>query len=303
MESSAMPYQWTTQAIEERLGISMCAFPALPPHGAREVAAIREAGFSRIEIDGLSGCNTPTPSFDFRNRAQMDEILAECRNQGVTITSVHAPGSPAPGFGGDSPVYDAEDSDQRREAVRQAVGFARLAEEMGASILVAHFGVNERSARTVTEVLEQLADSSLKLTVENVPNVPDLRDYMAVVDRVGSEQFGMTVDIGHARDSEGINPFIQREVARSAMAQCGKRLFHLHLHDFTDGDHIAPFLGRIEWEEVFAAFADTAYAGSLMFEVGPFRKKYINGDIPPSEVLRRTAAFPATFAERYVARE
>ena len=126
---------------------------------------------------------------------------------------------------------------------------------------------------------------------------------MALVDRVGSEQFGMTVDIGHARDSDGINPFIKREVARRTMAQCERRLFHLHLHDFTDGDHIAPFLGRIEWEEVFAALADTDYAGSYMFEAGPFRKKYINGDIPPSEVLRRTAAFPPTFAERYGARE
>ena len=303
MGSSEVPYQWTEEEIEERLGISMCAFPALPPHGAREVAAIREAGISRIEIDGLSGCNTPTPSFDFCDRAQRDEILAECRKQGVAITSVHAPGSPAPGYGGDSPVYDTEDADQRQEAVRQAIVYARLAEEMGASILVAHFGVNERSERTVTEVLEQLTDSSLKLTVENVPNVPDLRDYVALVDRVGSEQFGMTVDIGHARDIEGVNPFTKREVARRTMAQCGKRLFHLHLHDFTDGDHIAPFLGRIEWEEVFGAFADTAYAGSYMFEAGPFRKKYINGDIPPSEVLRRTAAFPATFAERYGARE
>ena len=233
----------------------------------------------------------------------MEEILAECRKQGVAVASVHAPGSPAPGFGGSSPVYDAEDPDQRREAVDQALGYARLAEEIGASILVAHFGVNERSERTVTEVLEQLTDSSLKLTVDNVTNVPDLRDYVDVVDRVGSERFGMTVDIGHARDSEGVNPFIQREVARRTLAQCGKRLFHLHLHDFTDGDHIAPFLGNIQWEEVFAALADTAYAGAYMFEVGPYRKKYVNGDIPPSEVLRRTAAFPATFAERYGARE
>ena len=303
MGNSEAPHRWTKEEIEKQLGISLCAFPALPPHGAREVAAIREAGFSRIEIDGLSGCNTPTPSFDFRDRAQRDEILAECSRQGVTITSVHAPGSPEPGYGGDSPVYDAEDPDLRQEAVHKAIRYARLAEEMGASILVAHFGVNERSERTVTEVLEQLTDSSLKLTVDNVTNVPDLRDYVDVVDRVGSERFGMTVDIGHARDSEGVNPFIQREVARRTMAQCGKRLFHLHLHDFTDGDHIAPFLGRIEWEEVFAAFADTAYAGTYMFEVGPFRKKYINGDIPPSEVLRRTAAFPALFAERYGAHE
>ena len=36
-----------------------------------------------------------------------------------------------------------------------------------------------------------------------------------------------------------------------------------------------------------------------MFEVGPFRKKYINGNIPPKEVLRKVAAFPETFVERY----
>ena len=44
---------------------------------------------------------------------------------------------------------------------------------------------------------------------------------------------------------------------------------------------------------------DIDYKGTFMFELGPFRKKYINGDLPPKELLRKVAAFPKTFAERY----
>ena len=36
-----------------------------------------------------------------------------------------------------------------------------------------------------------------------------------------------------------------------------------------------------------------------MFEPGPFRKKYINGDVSPEELLRKVALFPKTYAERY----
>ena len=72
-----------------------------------------------------------------------------------------------------------------------------------------------------------------------------------------------------------------------------ERLFHLHLHDFTDTDHIPPFDGNIQWGEIFAAFKDINYEGVFMFEAT---------SPTPEEVLRKTAAFPKTFVERYGSR-
>ena len=279
MEISSAPDplpRWTSQEIEERLGISTAIFEK-SVLGAREIAAIREAGIVRIEM------YLRPWHYDYRNCTQVSAIKAECRKQGVSIVSVHGPSF----FDPDNP---SEDEGQREADVKEGIMAARAAEELGASIFVGHFGVDEQSEKTVTEMLEQLHGSPLKLTCENLPPYPPLPDCMAFVDKIGSDRFGITVDIGHPRDPDGINPFTKKERARQTMAQCGKRLFHLHLHDFTDTDHIAPFNGSIEWGEVFAALKDIDYKGELMFEAT---------HPTAEEVLRKTGAFPKTFVERY----
>ena len=118
-----------------------------------------------------------------------------------------------------------------------------------------------------------------------------------MVDEIGSDRFGMTVDIGHLRDRDGINPFVKREKARQTLAQCGDRVFHVHLHDSIPvkekPDHRPPLYegGMIEWGEVFAALKDIGYKGALIFEDG-------RGEMP-EEWIRRTAAFPHAFVQRY----
>ena len=273
---------WTAEEIEARLGASTVAFrhPPYPrPIGAREIAAIREAGLTRIEVTGIRSPH----GFDFTDRGQLSEVKAACRNEGVSVVSVHGP----------SRGYASEDEDERRQAVGDAVNAARVSEELGAGVMVCHFGTDERSEQSVTDVLEQTDDSTLRLAVENGK---DLRDFADIVDRVGSDRFGMIVDIGHTRDADGVNPFTKPEAARRTMAQCGDRLIHLHLHDFRETDHLAPMDGDIEWGEIFEAFRDIDYAGMFMFE-SAWRDTARTLD--PEYVLARTAAFPRSFAERY----
>ncbi len=272
---------WSAAGIADRLGASTIAFTRDRPIGAREIAQMREWGITRIEV-----CATGSPAhFDCRDAAQVSEVVAECRRQGVTIVSLHSPDLP----------YAAKDEGERRRAVTEGIYAARVAEEMGAGVMVCHLGANERSEKTAVEMLRQLDGSSIRLAGENGQ---DLRDYIAVVDRVGSDRFGMVVDVGHTRDEDGVNPFIKKDRARENMAQCGDRLIHLHLHDFIDRDHYAPFDpgGLLQWGEVFAAFSDVDYKGVFMFEaVWPAHK----ADVEPEYVLKQTAAFPQTFADRY----
>ena len=274
-----MPTEWTAREIAQRLGVSTVVFKGGPPIGAKEIAAIRDAGITRVEITGI---RSPT-SFDFRNRAQRSEIMAECRKLGVSITSVHGPrGS-----------YDSEIEDERKGAVAEALVAARVAVELGASVLVCHFGTNGQGEKTVVEMLDQLEGSDLKLAVENGE---DLRDFAAIVDRIDCDRFGMVVDIGHTRDPDGVNPFKTPDRARQSMLQCGKRLIHLHLHDSLEHDHVAPLEGKIEWGEIFAAFRKIDYQGVFMFEAAyPAHPRQPH----PEYVLARTAAFPKAFVERY----
>ena len=230
----------------------------------------------------VNGIRSPD-HFDFGSREQASEVVRECREQGVAIVSAHGPRVP----------YDSEDEDARKAAMEDGVTAARVAEEMGASVLVCHFGTTDESERTVTEMLNALEGGSIRLANENGQ---DLRDYMALVDVIGSERFGMVVDVGHTRDEDGVNPFIKPDRARQTLAQCGGRLIHLHLHDFLERDHISPMDGNLEWGEVFGALRDIEYPGMFMFEaLFPPGK----GESEPEYVLGKTAEFPKAFAARY----
>lgn len=264
----------TAETIRQRLGFSTIAMPGNERFGAREIGMIREAGVTRIEICGLN----PPSHYDYHDAAQASEITTECQKQGIAIVAVHGPGLP----------YDCPYEEVRRAVVREAVASARVAEEMGASIFVGHFNTNDRSVRTVGEMLDYLDGSSIKLTVENGG---DLRDFADFVDQIGSNRFGMVVDIGHTRDADGINPFTKKERAREAMRVCEHRLFHLHLHDFADTDHYPPFDGNIQWGEIFSALQDIGYTGEFMFEAVSRTSL--------EDTLKKTAAFPGEFTARY----
>lgn len=258
------------------LGISTLPFSGASAIGEREIAMIGEAGIKRVEICGYH----PREHYDYYNRTQIEEIKNACRKHGVTVVSVHAPKVP----------FSSDYEQERKAAVKEGILAAKIAEEVGAAIFVGHFGTNNYSEKTVCEMLSALEGTSIKLTVENGM---DLRDFIEFVDKINSDRLGMTVDIGHTRDADGINPFTKKESARKTLAQCASRLFHVHLHDFIDRDHYAPLTGDIHWDELFAAFADIEYKGEFMFEAA-------RPSLP--EVLRKTAAFPTNFVERYRSR-
>ncbi len=159
---------------------------------------------------------------------------------------------------------------------------------------MAHFGCSQGSKRLITELLDKTDGLRIKLTTENGR---DLRPFMAAIDDIKSHRFGMIVDIGHTRDSDGINPFVKEEKARQTLAQCGDRVFHIHLHEVFDQeqkpDHHAPLHenGIVEWGEVFAALRDIGYKDELVFEDGRGEN--------PEEWVRMTGAFPRTFVQRY----
>jgi len=270
--------QWTTEEINARLGISTAIYQK-SQLSARHIAEIRESGITRIELSIITG------SLDHRNRRQVTEILNECQKQWITVVGVHGPFKLP---------YNSEDEEERKIVVRESLSAIRFAEEAGASIYVAHFGCRENSKETVMELLKLTDGFRIKLTTENGRA---LRNYMAIVDDIGSDRFGITVDIGHTRDSDGINPFVKKEKACQTLVQCCDRVFHIHLHESFDleqrADHRPPLHedGIIEWGEIFAALKDIDYKGELVFEDGRGEN--------PSEWIRMTAAFPQAFVQRY----
>ena len=276
--------------IRERLGCSTIVFdpliggafdasgiPANRRLGAREIATIREAGITRIEIGGYG----PHSQYDYRDSAQVREIASACLTEGVFVVAVHGPRLPSePWYSWYEGIWGA--------VVQEAVYSAHIAEELGASVFVTHFEPTEEGEKTVREILKQLDGCTLKLTIENGR---DLQEYADFVDRIGSEDFGITVDVGHTRDEDGVNPFIKKERARQPITLCEDRLFHLHLHDFMERDHYPPFEGHIQWHEVFTALHTVGYRGEYMFEA--------NALYTVAHSLSSIAGFPEEYVRRY----
>jgi len=266
--------EWTAESIRAKLGVSMMVFPWDEPLGERQIAEVREAGITRIEFGSFVG----RTHYDHRNKAQVSEITKACREQGVTIASVHCACLP----------YAFEDEPLREFVAKESAACARVAEEMGAAVYVCHFHNAKCAERTVCDMLEELADCRIKIVTENGP---DLQPYVEFVDRIGSERLGIVVDIGHTRDADGANPFTRKGGAREILDLCGPRLWHMHVHEFINGvDHQPPFDGDIEWGELFDALTDVNYEGELIFELMPGSTR---------DILGTVASFPEEFMRRY----
>lgn len=271
---------WSAQEISSQLGISSAVYKKVG-FGAREVVQIREAGIKHLEL-------STNASFDYRNRKKGSEIARECEKVDLNISSFHTALFEL--------SFHSGDETERAKAVREAMVLARTAIEMGADILTFHLRINAQTKRSIYEMLQELQDTSLALGVENVGQVK-IEEALSLVSEIDSDRFKMLLDIGHERDSDGVNPFVKKDRARAAVAQCGGRLGVVHLHETLPleraPDHRAPLHeeGLIEWCEVFAGLKDAGYQGVLLFEDG------FGED--PEEWVRAVGEFPTKFVERY----
>ena len=275
--ATGLPY--TAAETAGRLAISMAVFQK-ERLCARHVAAIRELGIQRIEL-----LMAPT-TFDFQDRQQVKEILVECQKSDVSVVSVH---------GNLQRKYNDPVEDKRRTAAAALLDEIRFAEEAGAGILVAHFGTDDQARKTVADLLDRTRDLRIRLTVENMGG--GLKPYADFVDQIASNRFGLTVDIGHTRDADGVNPFVKPGRAADVLSLGGRRVWHLHLHETfnlpTKADHRAPLHpdGIIRWDEVFAGLRAVDYRGIFLFEDGRGEN--------PDEWAKLAAEFPKNFVARY----
>lgn len=119
---------------------------------------------------------------------------------------------------------------------------------------------------------EYAAKVGLNIVIENTRLIPGIRqshrfcqgpeELCEVADALG---FGVCWDFGHAN----LAGFKQSE----ALAYVGKRLKAIHVHDNngTDDDHIAPFMGNVDWKDAMHGLALAEFDGPLNYEVGANR--------------------------------
>ncbi len=119
---------------------------------------------------------------------------------------------------------------------------------------------------------EKAAKVGLNIAVENTRLVPGIRqscrycqgpeELCELADALG---FDICWDFGHAN----LAGFKQSE----ALAYIGKRLKVLHVNDnlAADDDHIAPFMGNVDWVDAMHGLALAGFDGPFNYEVGASR--------------------------------
>lgn len=281
---------FTEQEIRARLGVSTTGMQSLWPVaeeqlGERHFAQLRALGISKLEV--TQSC-VPARIRDIKPIAQ------GAKNQGIEIVAVH-------GLGGkfSSAYEDGLTEKERTDSVQRASREGEKALELGASIILFHFGTTESSAQSVGELLEFFKGTPLILGGENVGRAvsslkdsDEVADFVRFADRIDSDRYGLVLDLGHARDADGVNPFLKEEAAYKTVILCRRRLIHLHLQDTVQGmadPHYPPFDGQVRWLDVFQALYDIEYPGCFMFE--PVHDGY-HGDSVPSDTLRKVGTFP-----------
>lgn len=115
--------------------------------------------------------------------------------------------------------------------------------------------------------------------------------YIDTLNEIAGEKcFGFCLDVGHA--------LLTRKDIYGAVTELGDRLAVLHIHD-NDGvsdQHMAPYMGKMDWERFLRALGDIGYGGCISFEADSPMGKF--GRPAMKEYLQFLYAIGALFARK-----
>jgi sugar phosphate isomerase/epimerase len=239
-------------------------------------------GFEAVEVFATRA------HFDYRNDqaiAELGEWLSDTR---LTLHSVHAPIVERMHNGRWVGAFSNASSDEsrRKAAVAEAEAAIAIAARLPFQFLVLHLGVpsseqtdvrdnhTEAARLSVEEIAAAAARANVRVAIEVIPNVLSDAATLAwmVEEQLEGLDVGVCLDYGHAH--------LMGDLCEAVETLSG-HLWTTHVHDNGGkrDDHLAPYLGTIDWDAAMMETQKIGYDGVLMFEVSD------TGD--PVDVLKR----------------
>ena len=168
------------------------------------------------------------------------------------------------------------------DAIDKLYRWIDLYEAIGIKNMVLHYdrlsgtGLSrrERADKNIEKLkilAEYIKNKNITICLENLsPNIPDVKelighnadDLLYIIERVGSEKFGICLDTGHLNLTE----ISQREFILKA----GKKLKALHIADNQgrSNQHMMPYTrGTVDFKEVVEALREVDYHGLFNLEI------------------------------------
>lgn len=238
---------------------------------------IHQAGIPAVEIF------CARQHFDYRNRAQVNELGYWFKDSDLRLHSLHAPMFNDDCWGRSGPgavVSITEVSKPRRlECVDEIKRALDVADKIPFAYLIQHIGASgeewsvekmEAAFSALEEIQIYASHRGVKVLLENIPNQFSFAERLVSFLEATHLQLGFCFDTGHANMNEGV------ETAFRLMAD---RIRSTHVHDNNGRDdvHLYPTLapeGSVDWKRTMELFRSRPDQFPLVLE------------------LRETAEFP-----------
>jgi sugar phosphate isomerase/epimerase len=194
--------------------------------------------------------------FDYRNRAQVNELAYWFRDSELKLHSLHSPmyNDDCWGRSGPSAVVTITDlaKPRRLECVDEIKRALDVAEKIPFRYLVQHLGVGgeewsehkvEAAFTALEEIMVFAASRGVRVLLENIPNHLSSAERLLSFLELTHLDLDFCFDTGHANMAEGV------EAAFNLM-QNRIRSTHIHDNNGTDDVHLFPFLaegGTVDW--------------------------------------------------------
>ena len=139
----------------------------------------------------------------------------------------------------------------------------------------------QENLKQYREYLDFATEKGVTLAFENMGSAARFggrtEDLIALMDAMKDKNVAVCWDVGHGQRVYG-------DENAAAIETMGQRIVCLHVHDNKGvlDEHLPPFMGKIQWENIMAALKKAGYQGELNYEVS------VNGNMP--EALRDASA-------------
>ncbi len=230
------------------------------------IRAMAAAGFRHIDLSLYTIDRSPSPFMSDDWEAYTDELFALAEDLHVDFVQCHTPGS----F---NPFSEGETFDRLCAATIRSL---EVSARLGIPHAVIHtgwapgmtraecFARNQAFLSRFFSTMERtgvflLTENSTRINMGDQYHFYDGETMATFLDEMDHPLLGACWDVGHAH-LEGHNaPDIQA---------LGPRLRALHIHDNRSGsdEHLLPFAGHINMDEVLTALSSVGYSGYFTFE-------------------------------------
>lgn len=241
------------------------------------VEAVKNAGFDKIDISLYDYSSHGQEFITGTWQPVIEEFCQACADFALPVGQTHA-FTPS-GMQWDDPNYDWD------HFYRVLPLNVRAAKLLGASCMVVHplnlprepiyapDKCKEANLRYLAPIIESAKKEGVVLAVENMVDFKgfrrrycggDIRELIDLVDTIHDPDVVCCLDTGHAN--------VSGMAAGAAARALGSRLKALHINDNRAiglDEHLMPYEGTTDWNDLVQALYEIGYTGDFTFELCP----------------------------------